>query len=121
MNAWKRGDIVVVAFPYTEPDGRIAVKGRPALVISGNWINENTEDIIIAAINSRIPSRIYPTDFRIEKGTSTFQNSGLRVTSTVKAAVLGTIPQTVVARKLDRLTIEDLLGADDCLRAAIGL
>lgn len=121
MSTWQRGDIVVVAFPYTDAHGRVTVKGRPALVISSAWVNENTEDVIVAAISSRQPSRGYPTDFRIEEGTSTFQRSGLRVTSIVKAAVVATIPQSVVARRLGQLTREDLQRADRCLRAALEL
>ena len=121
MSVWKRGDIVVVAFPYTEADGRVAVKGRPGLIVSGGWVNENTEDIIVAAISSRRPTRDYPTDFPIEEGTSAFRNSGLRVTSIVKAAVIATIPQSVVSRKLGHLTSKDLVGTDNCLRVALEL
>ena len=121
MSTYQRGDIVVVAFPYTGSDGRVTVKGRPALIISSAWVNKNTEDIIVAAISSRQPTRDYPTDFCIEKGTSTFQHSGLRVSSIVKSAVVATIPKYVVARRLGALTGEDLPEADRCLRAALEL
>lgn len=121
MSTWQRGDIVVVAFPYTEANGHITVKGRPAFVISSSWVNENTEDVIVAAISSRQPPRDYPTDFRIEEGMSTFQRSGLRVSSVVKAAVVATIPKSVVARRLGHLTKEDMHKADQCLRAALEL
>ena len=111
----------MVAFPYTEADGRIAVKGRPVLVISSNWVNKNTEDIIVAAISSRGPTRDYPTDFSIEEGTSAFRNSGLRVTSIVKAAVIATILQKVVSRTLGHLETQELLEVDRCLRKAVEL
>ncbi len=121
MSTWQRGDIVVVAFPYTDAHSSVIVKGRPALIIPSAWVNENTQDIIVAAISSRQPSPGYPTDFRIEKGTPTFQRSGLRVASIVKAAVVATIPQSVVARKLGQLTREDVQKANRYLRAALEL
>lgn len=121
MSVWMRGDIVVVAFPYTKADGLVTVKGRPALVISSSWVHENTEDVIVAAISSRQPPCIYPTDFRIEEGTSTFQKSGLRVTSIVKSSVVASIPQSVVARKLGHLPRDDVQQVDQYLRAALSL
>lgn len=121
MSRWTRGDIVVVAFPYTEATGEVVVKGRPALVISGEWVNQHTEDVIVAAISSRKPARTYPTDFRIEKGSSTFGHSGLRVSSTVKGAVVATIPQTVVTRRLGKLNRPDMEKVDKCLRSSLEL
>lgn len=121
MNSWKRGDIVVVAFPYMEPTGRVVVRGRPALIISGAWVNQHTADVVVAAISSRRPARAYPTDFHIVQGSPTFQRSGLHVTSIVKTAVVATIPQAVISRQLGWLTVEDMQQVDLCLRASFDL
>jgi mRNA-degrading endonuclease toxin of MazEF toxin-antitoxin module len=81
----------------------------------------NTADIIVAAISSRRPARDYPTDFRIVFGTPTFQRSGLRVTSIVKTAVVATIPQSVVTRRLGALTADEMRQIDRRLRASFEL
>ena len=121
MNNWQRGNIVVVAFPYTEPNGRVVVKGRTALIVSSAWVNQNTADVLVAAISSRRPAQSYPTDFRIVVGTPTFQRSGLRVTSIVKTAVLATIPQSVITRRLGSLTTDEMQQIDRRLRASLEL
>jgi mRNA-degrading endonuclease toxin of MazEF toxin-antitoxin module len=121
MNHWQRGDIIVVAFPYMEPTGRVVVKGRPGLIVSSEWVNQNTADVIVAAISSRRPVQNYPTDFRIASGTPTFQRSGLRVTSIVKTAVVATIPQSVITRRLGSLTADEMRRIDRCLRAGLEL
>ena len=120
-NNLQRGDIIVVAFPYTEPSGSVVVRGRPALVVSSAWVNQNTADVIVAAISSRRPAQSYPTDFRIFVGTPTFQRSGLRVTSIVKTAVLATIPQSVITRRLGSLTTDEMQQIDRCLRTSLEL
>ncbi len=118
---WQRGDVVVVAFPYTESDGRIIVKGRPALVVSGDWVNRNTADVIVAAISSRVPRQQYPTDLPLVTGTPVYAQSGLTMTSIVKGAALATIAQQAVSRRLGRLDQVAMAQMDACLRAAFGL
>lgn len=118
---WQRGDVVVVAFPYTESDGRIIAKGRPALVVSGDWVNRNTADVIVAAISSRVPRQQYPTDLPLVAGTPVYAPSGLTMTSIVKGAALATIAQQAVSRRLGRLDQAAMTQMDACLRAAFGL
>ncbi len=108
-------------FPYTEADGRIVAKGRPALVVSSAWVNRNTQDVIVAAISSRQPAQPYPTDFKIAEGTPAFQRSGLKVASIVKCTVLATLPQTVLAHRLGRLGPVEMQQVDGCLRASLHL
>ena len=121
MSRWKRGDIVVVTFPYTEADGRIVVKGRPALVVSSAWVNRSTQDVIVAAISSRQPAQPYPTDFKIAEGTAAFKRSGLKVSSIVKGTALATLSQTVIARRLGSLGPVEMRQVDGCLRASLQL
>ena len=102
-----------------EPTGNVVVKGRPALIVSSGWVNQNTADVIVAAISSRLPAQSYPIDFRFVSGTPTFQRSGLRVTSIVKTAVLATIPQSVITRCLGSLTADEMQRIDRCLSASL--
>ncbi|MSO19128.1 MAG: hypothetical protein EXQ56_01485 [Acidobacteria bacterium] len=45
--SYRRDDIVLVSFPFTD---LTATKNRPALVISPDSANQLTEDLILAAI-----------------------------------------------------------------------
>ena len=47
---YRQGDIVLVSFPFTD---LTATKKRPALVISPNSINQQNQDLILAAITSQ--------------------------------------------------------------------
>ena len=48
---YRRGDIVLVSFPFTD---LTATKKRPALVISPDSLNQLSQDLILAAITSQL-------------------------------------------------------------------
>jgi mRNA interferase MazF len=50
---YRRGDIVLVSFPFTD---LTSSKRRPALVISPNAFNDHGEDLVLVAITSQEPS-----------------------------------------------------------------
>ncbi len=47
---YKRGDIVLVSFPFTDLSSS---KRRPALVVSPDSFNQTLQDIVLAAITSQ--------------------------------------------------------------------
>jgi mRNA interferase MazF len=47
---YKRGDIVLVSFPFTDLSSS---KRRPALVVSPDSFNEAMQDLVLAAITSQ--------------------------------------------------------------------
>ncbi len=49
--AYKRGDIVLVSFPFTD---LTATKKRPALIISPDSLNQRNQDLVLAAITSQL-------------------------------------------------------------------
>ena len=49
---YKRGDIVLVPFPFTD---LTSSKRRPALVISPDSFNAQQQDLVVAAIASQVP------------------------------------------------------------------
>ena len=105
MTAYKRGDIVLVPFPFSDQS---TVKKRPAVIISSSQYNTTSQDIIIMAVTSRI-------DALLDIGECTIQNwkeAGLLKPSTIKPA-LSTIEQKLVLKKLGTLSAGDLtlLGA----------
>ena len=55
MTPYKRGDVVLVAFPFTDLS---TTKMRPAIVISSEKFNRKFNDIVVATITSQIPKKI---------------------------------------------------------------
>ena len=47
---YKRGDIVLVSFPFTDLSSS---KRRPALVVSPDSFNDTMQDLVLAAITSQ--------------------------------------------------------------------
>ncbi|HID87753.1 MAG TPA: type II toxin-antitoxin system PemK/MazF family toxin [Anaerolineae bacterium] len=117
----QRGEVVLVRFPFLEIGGWVRVKPRPAVVVSGPVIHEQTADVLIAAISSRPTSRPLPTDYQIPYDTPEARAAGLKKTSWVKASNLATVPRAAVARRLGHLTAGGLRTVDDRLRLALGL
>lgn len=117
----QRGEVVLVRFPFITAGGRVQVKPRPAVVISGPVIHQRTADVLIVAISSRPASQPLPTDYQIPHGTPEARVAGLKKNSWVKVSNLATAPRAAVARRLGRLTPAGSQAVDDRLRLALGL
>jgi mRNA-degrading endonuclease toxin of MazEF toxin-antitoxin module len=114
---YKRGDIVIVAFPFLMTGGQTAKKARPALVISDMTLNRRYDDLILASITSRTPQVLKETEMVIEAST---QNS-LAKDSTVRLEFLMTIPNELVSRKIGNLTSKQMARIDLKLIRSLGL
>ena len=55
MTAYKRGDVVLVPFPFSD---QTTTKKRPAVVISSDAYNNISSDIVIMAITSQTEKTI---------------------------------------------------------------
>ena len=64
--SYKKGDIVIVKFPFILKEGTGVHKGRPALIVSDDKIQRRFKDIILAAITSHIPEDIMELEIIIE-------------------------------------------------------
>ena len=105
---YKRGDVVLVRFPFTD---LTTTKRRPALVISTDLYNQFQVNLIIAAITSQT--------HRLGIGDCLIQNwraAGLVKPSQVKA----TIEQSLVLKKLGTLASNDMEIVEQALAKAIG-
>ena len=97
---YKRGDIVLVSFPFTDLSSS---KRRPALVVSPDAFNERMQDLVLAAITSQL------TDDRlltIERDDCV--DGTLPQMSVVRPAKLFTIHSTLVLKKICALRSEKL-------------
>ena len=107
MTDYKEGDVVLVSYPFGEGAG---VRKRPALVISRNNFNQQTEELIVAQITSRISSPNREGDYQI---------IDWRKASLIKPAIVrlrvATLPTAMVLRRLGSLTEEDFRGASTAI------
>jgi mRNA interferase MazF len=113
MTTYKRGDVVLVPFPFSN---QTATKKRPAVVISSSFYNEKSNDVVILAVTSKIEKSSDVDECLI----ADWQSAGLLKPSAVKPAI-STIEQVLVLKKLGSLSASDLLSVDRMLKALLGL
>jgi len=110
---FRRGDIVVVPFPFAE---KRASKKRPAVVISSDRYNASASDVIVAQITTRLASAPRPGDHILRD----WQGAGLRAPSLVRAR-LATLHESVVLAKLGSMPATEMMDIDKGLGSALGL
>lgn len=96
-NFLKNGDIVLVAFPFTNLKNS---KLRPALVISTNIVNKFESDVTLAFISSVIPASPEDYEYVLKQSHKDFSISGLKKDSTFKLHKVTTVEQKLVKRRL---------------------
>ena len=109
MTAYNPGDVILVPFPFAE---RAGGRKRPALVVSPHHHNEETSQILIAQITSRVSSAPRPGDSPIQD----WKTANLPRPALVRAR-FATIDSSLVLRKLGALTETDLQTAQTNLRS----
>jgi mRNA interferase MazF len=106
--SYRRGDIVLVSFPFTDLS---AAKRRPALVVSPDSFNAATSDLVLAAVTSQISE-----DTPLIIVESDCVDGTLPKTSALKPTKLFTIHSTLVIRKVCAIRREKLDAVLDDLR-----
>jgi len=91
----KRGDIVLLPFPWTDLS---TIKVRPALVLSDDSFNQKNNDAVFLFITSKIYKGLF--DFRLNKTDSNFKATGLSTASTFRISKIITLEQKLVKRRL---------------------
>lgn len=114
----RRGDIVVVPFPFASGVGS---KRRPALVIQNDLNNSRMANTILAAITTTTHRSGEPTQLLIDPSSSAARSSGLAFVSVISCENLMTFEQSRISRKLGALSPELLRQVDDCLKSALGI
>lgn len=115
---FQRGDVVLVPFPFTDFSRQ---KARPAVVLSSLSSGGGPPDVILAAISSKVPAVPGDTEVVLRQSSHEFTNTGLRVSSVIKANKLVTIQESLIYRTLGRLDIQTLRELDERLSRALGL
>ncbi|MFQ6039224.1 MAG: type II toxin-antitoxin system PemK/MazF family toxin [Candidatus Poribacteria bacterium] len=115
----RRGDIVLVDFPYSDQTGR---KVRPALVVQSDVWNQRLDGTILALITSSRHRRVgAATQYFIDISTDEGRQTGFRFNSVVQCENLITYDQSLILRVIGNLSAKAMRQIDDCLKAALGI
>ena len=112
MTEYSRGDTVLVNFIFSDETG---ARRRPAVIVSSDTYHQGRQEIIIAAVTSRT-DRILMGDHLIKD----WEGAGLLFPSVV-TAIIRTIKQGMVTRKLGIVPKADMDAINDNLRVVLGL
>lgn len=113
MTAFKRGDIVLVPFPFSD---QTAIKKRPAVIISSDNHNNSSLDVVIMAVTSKVEKYSNTGDCHIND----YKSAGLLKPSSIKPAI-STIEQSLIIKKLGKLSSFDINTMDRTLRELLSL
>ena len=98
MTVFRRGNVVLVAFPFTD---LTTTKMRPALVVSSDSFNLKNPDIIVVAITSQNSRRAAGTNYLLSSDDQKL--AGLPKPSMIKLGKIVTLDQRLVRKTLGRL------------------
>ena len=112
--SYKRGDVVLVPFPFSD---QTSVKQRPSLVISVDEFQGQGPDLLIMGVTSQVrEGRLKLGEFLIRD----WRVAGLLKPSAVKAAI-ATIEANLIRRRLGHLSDHDLEQLKRSLQELLGL
>jgi len=101
-----KGKIVLVPFPFTD---LTLTKLRPALVI-----HESENNVILAFITSKIPTKISDTDVLLTKEHPSFGKTGLKTDSLIKLDKVVTVLKDLIVGEIGEIddTLKDEINAE---------
>jgi mRNA-degrading endonuclease toxin of MazEF toxin-antitoxin module len=114
----KRGDVVVVEFPYA--DGRRG-KNRPALVVQNDRDKHRLSNTVVAMISGNLAHASEDTQVIIDPVSETGRSSGLHGNSVVKCLNLYTVRRQDILRTIGQLSAELVAQVDGALKNALGV
>lgn len=112
MTEYRRGDIVLVSFVFTDESGE---RRRPAVIVSSETYHSRRQEAIIAAITSRT-DRVLVGDHLI----GDWKGAGLLFPS-LATGIIRTVKQGVIARKLGTMPYPDMQAIENNLRDILQL
>ncbi len=119
---YRKGDVVLVSFPYTTDDGQTQTKRRPAVIISNDYNNGRLDDVLLVPLTSNISrSTKEPTQVVITMTSPEGQQGGLRLDSVIDCTVIATIPKTLLVNKIGSFPQEVMERIDQCLMIALAI
>ncbi len=105
------GDVILLSYPFGEGAG---VRKRPALVVSSSAFNQETGELVVAQITSRVSAPARAGDYAIAE----WREAKLPRPALVRAR-LATLARALVLRRLGSLSEADYQGALAALKAQL--
>ncbi len=119
---YRKGDVVLVSFPYTTDDGLTLTKRRPAVIISNDYNNTRLDDVLLVPLTSNTSRATRePTQVVVEMNSPEGKGSGLRLDSVIDCTVIATVPKTLLVSKIGTFTNEVMEHVDMCLMIALAI
>ncbi len=119
---YRKGDVVLVSFPYTTDEGSTQTKRRPAVIISADANNARLDDVLLVPLTSNTTrAKREPTQVVVEMKTPEGQAAGLRLDSVIDCTVIATIPKTLLVNKIGVFSQEIMEKVDQCLMIAMSI
>lgn len=116
----RRGDVVLVAFPFLAQH-EAQRKRRPALVVQSDRYNRRRAAVIIAALTSTRAHREIRAKVVVGKDTPEGRQAGLRLDSVIDCQTLATIPRDEIVQRLGQFPQDVMHRIDLALADALGL
>ena len=115
---WQSGDVVLcrVSMPSMQLQ---QFKVRPSVVVSDDSLNRVSDDVMVVPCTSNTSRPIGRTQYLIT-GDETIA-VGIRVDSIVRCESIFTLNQSMVLRRLGKLSVETIDRLNACLIAALSL
>ena len=105
--SYRKGDVVLVSFPYTTDEGTTQTKRRPAVLISNNSNNLRLDDVLLVPLTSNTTrASREPTQVVIKMDSEEGKLGGLRLDSVIDCTVIATIPKTLLVSKIGQFPQE---------------
>lgn len=119
---YRKGDVVLVSFPYTTDEGTTQTKRRPAVIISNDYNNTRLDDVLLVPLTSNTTrAQREPTQVIVAMDTAEGKAAGLRLDSVVDCTVIATIPKTLLVNKIGAFPQETMERIDQCLMIAMAI
>lgn len=109
MTHYKRGDVVLLPFPFTD---LTSSKQRPALIISEDDFNRDGVDVVVCAITSQNPDEA--SEYELSLKEKEIKNAGLPKPSKVKCGKIVTLDSRLIKKKLGNIS-------KPCLESVTGI
>lgn len=119
---YRKGDVVLVSFPYTTDEGQTQTKRRPAVIISNDYNNARLDDVLLVPLTSNTTrAGREPTQVVVSMNSPEGQAGGLRLDSVIDCTVIATIPKTLLVNKIGAFPNETMERVDQCLMIAMAI
>jgi mRNA interferase MazF len=113
----RRGDIVLVDFPFATGSG---TKVRPSVIVQCDRNNARLQDTIVAIITSNTArAALEPTQYLIDLSHPDWQSSGLKLPSVVKCESIYTFNNRRILRLIGQLSNATMQQINNCLKASL--